>query len=231
MSSHIKISAVALGAALMLPGLAAAQTPAVAVTDLNLRSGPGPNYPVVGVIPANGAVAIQGCIQGSKWCQVDLDGKAGWAYSDYLISDVGGQQVALTERTPAMNVPSVTYEAPATATTTTVESDRGNPTAAATAAGGAVTGALIGGPVGALVGGFAGAAVGAAVNPPETVRTYVTSHPTEPVYLEGETVVGAQVPEAVTLQQVPDYEYSYAYVNGQPVIVSPQDRQIVYVVR
>ncbi|MGQ7793350.1 DUF1236 domain-containing protein [Faunimonas sp. B44] len=208
-------------AALALPSMASAQTAAVAVTDLNMRAGPGPNYPVVGVIGANGAVSIAGCIENSKWCQVTAGGNSGWAYSDYLAADAGGQQVVVTQRTPQMNVPSVTYEA----------RSGGSEGAAMTAAGGAVAGALIAGPVGALVGGFTGAVAGAAVDPPQEVRTYVTQNQVEPVYLEGEVVVGARVPETVELRPVPDYEYSYAYVNGQPVLVRPQEREIVYVVR
>ena len=44
-------------------------------------------------------------------------------------------------------------------------------------------------------------------------------------------MVGASLPETVTLAEVPDYEYRYVYVNGQPVLVEPQSRRIVYVVR
>jgi hypothetical protein len=94
-----------------------------------------------------------------------------------------------------------------------------------------VTGALVGGPIGAAVGGVAGGALGAAVNPPPEVRTYVTSNPVEPVYLEGEVVVGARLPETVVLRPVPDYEYRYVYVNRQPVLVEPATRRIVYVYR
>ena len=45
------------------------------------------------------------------------------------------------------------------------------------------------------------------------------------------TAVGAGVPESVKLTTVPDYEYRYVYVNGQPVLVDPQTRKIVYVDR
>ena len=33
------------------------------------------------------------------------------------------------------------------------------------------------------------------------------------------------------LQTIPDYDYRYVYVNGQPVLVDPNNRQVVYVVR
>ena len=72
---------------------------------------------------------------------------------------------------------------------------------------------------------------GAAVNPPDERLAYVRSNPVDPVYLEGEAVVGSQLPETVELQTIPDYEYRYVYVNGQPVLVDPNNREVVYVVR
>jgi hypothetical protein len=76
-----------------------------------------------------------------------------------------------------------------------------------------------------------GPAAGAVVTPPDEVRTYVVENRTDPVYLEGEVVVGAGLPETVELVEVPDYEYRYRYVNGQPVLVDPATRRIVYVYR
>lgn len=102
---------------------------------------------------------------------------------------------------------------------------------AAGVAGGAAAGAVIGGPVGAIVGAIAGGTMGTAIDPPETVRTYVVQQPGEPVTLEGEVVVGAGLPDVVELQTVPDYEYRYAYVNGQRVLVDPNTRRIVYIMQ
>ena len=99
---------------------------------------------------------------------------------------------------------------------------------------GAVAGAAVGGPVGAAVGGAAGAVAGGAVDtitPPERVVSYIRQNEIEPVYLEGEVVVGAQLPETVAVREIPDYEYRYVYVNNQPVLVEPQSHRIVYVVR
>ena len=157
------------------------------------------------------------------------------SYSDYLTADLPGAPVVLTERYAEIGVPVATYEASA--------SDAGGAAGATTGAvGGAVAGALIGGPIGAVAGaaiggaagGVSGAATGAvvdAISPPDQVTTYVRSNPVDPVYLEGEVVVGAGLPETVQLRPVPDYEYNYVYVNGQPVLVEPQSRRIVYVVR
>ena len=85
--------------------------------------------------------------------------------------------------------------------------------------------------LGAAVGGALGAATGAASTPEGTVTTYVREHPADQVYLDGEVVVGATLPEVVPLNPVPDSTYSYAYVNGVPVLVDPAGRQVVYIVR
>jgi uncharacterized protein YraI len=208
----------ALIGGLTVSDAALAATSTIAVTDLNVRSGPGPEYPVVGLVGAGQQAIVTGCIHGSKWCSVD---NGGWVYSDYLTADVSGSAVILTERPAAVEVPTVTYEPP-----------KGGAVAGGVATG-AVAGALIGGPVGAAVGAVAGGAVGATViqPPPEEVRTYVTTNTVDPIYLDGEVVVGAGLPETVALAEIPNYEYRYVCLNGQPVLVEPQSRKIVYVLR
>lgn len=206
-----------LGAVLLFGGPAAAQISATATTELNIRSGPGPEYPVIGVIDGSAGVPINGCVEGGGWCSVTYNGVRGWAYSDYLVADYGGSQVVLAEPPPELGVPIVTYEGPSAAL----------PGAAA----GAAAGAIVGGPVGAVVGGAAGAVAGAAVDPPTKIQTYVVDNPVEPVYLQGEVVVGATLPQSVQVVPIPQYQYSYVYVNGVPVLVEPQSHQIVHVFR
>ncbi len=63
-------------------GVAAAQSP---VTDLNMRSGPGTGYRVLGVLPAGAPVAVLGC--DGKWCQVNYAGRIGYANGNYLGGD------------------------------------------------------------------------------------------------------------------------------------------------
>jgi uncharacterized protein YraI len=188
---------------------AMASMSATATADLNIRSGPGPQFAVVGVITAQSPVEVDGCIEGKTWCQVNHNGTSGWSYAGYLAT---GPDVVIAN---TQDVPHVSYTGPA---------------AAAGAAGGVILGALVGGPIGAVVGGAIGAGVGASA-PPPAVTAYVTENRYEPVYLDGEVVVGAGVPEAVELSTIPDYEYRYAVVNGQTVLVDSNTRQIVYVYR
>ena len=61
--------------------------------------------------------------------------------------------------------------------------------------------------------------------------TCVRENPLEPIYLDGEVVVGASLPDAVVLTPVPESELTYANVNQVPVIVEPGERRFVYVTR
>src|SRR5690606_8732618 len=206
MRTRLLLSAAA-GALLASSTLAMAQTSVVATTDLNLRAGPGPEYPVIGAIAVDDQAMLNGCIEGSKWCEVSYGDLSGWAYSDYLIADNSGVELIVTERPAEMEVPVAVYEGPAEPAP--VEGGTGGGVAGGVT--GAIAGAIIGGPVGAAVGGVAGAAGGGVtgniIDPNPEVRTYVEENPIEPVYLEGEVVVGATLPETVVVREIPDYEY------------------------
>jgi len=197
----------ALSALLALPNLAMALD-AVAVTDLNMRAGPGPQYPVVATIQSNGAVEIVGCLEAGNWCQVSWQGSQGWSYSEYLAVTEAGQQVFVPQARTVLDIPVVAFEG------------------AANVAGAAVGAAT--NIAGAIVGGVAGLAA-SVITPPDHIRTYVVDNRVDPILLEGEVVVGATLPDVVTLHPIPDYEYHYAYVNDVPVLVEPATRQIVHV--
>lgn len=191
-------------------------------TDLNLRAGPGPSFDIVSVIPASATVTVDGCLADANWCQVTHDGKTGWAASDYLAVKSGDEVAVLATRPATVEVATVTYDNQA-------EQDAA---ATAGAATGAAAGALIAGPIGAVFGTVLGAAAGGnAVEPTEEVVTYVVKNPVEPVILDGEVVLGAGIPDTVTLTPVPETEFSYVYVNGLPVVVNNADRTIVKVIR
>jgi hypothetical protein len=198
-----------------------AQTTAQAAMALNLRAGPGPAEQIISVIPADGEVTVEACLQGSSWCEVSFEGMSGWAFSDYLTVKLEGEAdpVTLYENRDRITVHTIER------TDTTGESALGAGTV------GMLAGAVVGGPVGAAIGGLAGASAGAASDPGEQVTTYVRTNPVEQIYLDGEVVVGAGIPETVTLQDVPDSEFSYAYVNGVPVVVDTESRQIVHILR
>ena len=68
-------------ALLLTTGIAAAAT-VVADAPLHIRSGPGIQYRVIGVIPDDGSAYSSGCQYG--WCRVDYQGLRGWSSSAYL---------------------------------------------------------------------------------------------------------------------------------------------------
>jgi uncharacterized protein YraI len=201
----IFVAAVTAAASLSIP--ASAATVATAMTPLNIRSGPGPQYSIVGAIPDHGQTTIIGCIQGSLWCQVSYNGRQGWAYSQYLTAQLSGRSLIVAER--LNDIPAVTYQAPVETVGSAVVAP-------------AITGTLIERPA---------AAQPLLISPPPTVGSYVVSHPVTPVYLNGEVVEGVGLPENVTLAPVPGYDYEYAYVNNQPVLVEPSTRRIEYIYR
>jgi len=70
------------GAALFVSTGAALALPATAETDLNVRSGPGTEFPVVAAIPAGQTVDVGNCA--GSWCRVNFAGGAGFASRSYL---------------------------------------------------------------------------------------------------------------------------------------------------
>jgi uncharacterized protein YraI len=98
------------GAAVLLfmTGIASAATVA-ANADLNVHSGPGVQYPIIGVIPDGGSAFSSGCQPG--WCHVDYRGLRGWASSGYL----AGNTVAMAPPAVSVAPPIVTAAPPAVA--------------------------------------------------------------------------------------------------------------------
>lgn len=212
-------------AAIALAGAASAQTMAKAGTDLNIRSGPGVQHEVVGVIPGGEDVSVAGCIDSANWCEVTFDETSGWAYGDYLAAQIGEEFQPIYPHRQELDIAVVEYAEPEPGTARQVAD------AGVGATAGAAAGALVAGPLGAVVGAAVGGASSQIPEPAPEVRTYIEANPQPPVLLEGEVVVGAGVPETVTLYEIPEVtEYQYATVNGLPVLVG-SDRRIVYIYR
>jgi uncharacterized protein YraI len=214
-----------------LLGAAQAQTIGTATTDLNLRSGPGPEQPVIGFIKARQKANILGCVEGSLWCQVSFRGKTGWAYSQYMSLQAGGGRIVVREPANLVDVPVTSYDAlgyrapsygadvaPIAAAITDTVVGNGGPGAGAI---GAPRPAVYVTPYGSRYG----------VTPPPAIGQYVATNTTNSFYYSGDVVVGASLPQTVVLNNVPDYRYQYVYVNDTPVLVDPVTRQIVYVFR
>jgi uncharacterized protein YraI len=102
-SSRLIAAAVVLG----LPASAAMAATGFTASDLNMRTGPSTDYPVVTAIPAGAPVDVLSCSR--SWCSVAWLGYQGYSSRSYL--DVAGASYAAVP--PAMPGPSVVYGEPA----------------------------------------------------------------------------------------------------------------------
>lgn len=96
------------------------------------------------------------------------------------------------------------------------------------AATGATAGFFVGGPIGAVVGGFAGAILGASAGVSAASVNYVSTHPVQPVYLDGPVDVGTKLNSSVEIYPVQnDAAHGYFYANGRAYIVDAKTRTVV----
>lgn len=108
MSNALKAAACA---AIMLaaPVAASAQT-AFTTNDVNMRAGPGVEYPRVATIPEDASVDIYGCLRGFNWCDVGWDGDRGWVNANFLSYSYGGRYVAVDQWGPRIGLPLIGFE-------------------------------------------------------------------------------------------------------------------------
>ncbi|MBP0445546.1 SH3 domain-containing protein [Roseomonas sp. SSH11] len=101
-----------LPATALLLGLAgpALAAPGFATGNVNLRAGPGTNYPQVTVVPAGAQVEIFGCLQGYSWCDVGFGHIRGWVSSNFLQYLYEERRVPLPQYAPQAGVPVVTFQ-------------------------------------------------------------------------------------------------------------------------
>jgi uncharacterized protein YraI len=199
-SRLISVAAVAVGIA-VLSGPASALT-SFSTSHLNLRTGPGTQYPIVGVMNRNVPSELHGCLADYSWCSVTVAGVSGWASAEYLVMDTTGQIEHVGSDGKKLGVPVIVAEGVAAV----------EPVVA----------------VGAIVG--PGRATVEVVAPPAEVLSFVSTQQVASVAVTGEVVVGAVVPAVVPLYAVPESPYRFASVNGQNVVVD-QNSQVVYVHR
>lgn len=95
--------------ALALPIAASAQQ-AYARMAVNLRAGPGTEYPVVATLGNGQPFNVAGCTSGYGWCDVVMpDGLRGWVYSDAIDYAYEDRRVPLAGYGAAIGVPIVTF--------------------------------------------------------------------------------------------------------------------------
>ena len=82
---------------------------AYAAKDVNLRAGPGRDYPLVARIPAGSSVEVAGCLNDYAWCDVIAGPDRGWAYSGSLEYPYEGRRVYILQEGPVIGLPIVTF--------------------------------------------------------------------------------------------------------------------------
>ncbi len=203
--THVMIGLASLVGAALLAGPASALNAFSPTGHLNVRSGPGFQYPVVAQMQQNVPAAVTGCIQDYSWCSVAVGAVTGWASAPYLVTDAGGKPTNLQVSGAQLGIPIVVLEGVGAVVATP--------------------------PLGAMVAVPPTVGVVEPVIPAPEVLSYVTQQAVEPVLVDGEVMVGATLPAAAPVYPIPQSPYVYSYVNGQRVLVEPSARRIVYVVR
>jgi len=194
-----RIAAFGAGIAFVVAAGPALAVPGYSTAHLNLRTGPGTQYPVLGVMEYNTPAEITGCLADYSWCSVSVAGFSGWASAEYLVINQGDEVQQIDG--PGSGIPVVEANVEAVVAPASV---------------------------GVLVSANGNVA---AIVPEPAVIDYIAATPVDPYALEGEVVVGAVVPAAVTLYEVPNSAYGYTIVNGLKVLVDPASRAIVYIHR
>ena len=69
----------------VLAGAAQAQA-AYTAKSVQLRAGPGTDYPVVAILPPGLQLWVQGCLEDYSWCDVVVGSERGWVYSGNIQS-------------------------------------------------------------------------------------------------------------------------------------------------
>ena len=94
---------------LALAGAAVAQDRGFVTTNVNLRAGPGVDYPVVVVLAEGAPLAIFGCLGDYSWCDVGIDDMRGWVAAQYIETVYRGRRVEFYDYAPTIGVPIVAF--------------------------------------------------------------------------------------------------------------------------
>jgi hypothetical protein len=101
------------------------------------------------VIPANGEVMVEGCLETANWCQVNFQGTQGWAHGGYLNATGQNPQVVVIGNPSPVQ--------PGILTFAEVGTSGGIDGALGAATGAALAGLMIGGPAAIALGAMFGA--------------------------------------------------------------------------
>ena len=108
MRTGILLAGAALVTLAGLPGTAVA-APGFVSHSVNLRAGPGSQYPVVTRIPAGVGLNINGCVSGWGWCDVSTGNLRGWVSGRYLTADYNNRREGIIQIGPDIGLPFLVF--------------------------------------------------------------------------------------------------------------------------
>ncbi|HEV7464341.1 MAG TPA: DUF6600 domain-containing protein [Methyloceanibacter sp.] len=80
------------------------------VTNVNLRAGPGTDYPVIVTVLARAPISILGCLADYAWCDTIFEGNRGWMRSIYLSGYYQGYYYSLRDYAPRLSYRTVSFD-------------------------------------------------------------------------------------------------------------------------
>lgn len=83
---------------------------AYTTANVNMRAGPGTDYPVVVTLPNGAVVDVHGCLSGWSWCDTSWRGNRGWVSGRYLQMIYQNRRVYLPELAPRIGIPVITFQ-------------------------------------------------------------------------------------------------------------------------
>ncbi|MGK2922523.1 MAG: SH3 domain-containing protein, partial [Methyloceanibacter sp.] len=97
-------------ALLATPALAQEEPNGYPITNVNLRAGPGTEYPVLVTVPTDAPVTILGCLEDYTWCDTIFEDQRGWMRSIYLAGYYDGEYYLLSDYAPDLGYQTVTFD-------------------------------------------------------------------------------------------------------------------------
>ncbi len=94
--------------ALAVPAMAQAQE-AFAAATVNLRAGPGVDYPRVTRVPAGQPLTVYGCLDGYTWCDASWGDLRGWVAADFIAYPYENQRVPVSRYGAELRLPILTF--------------------------------------------------------------------------------------------------------------------------
>ena len=89
---------------------AAAETTALIVRSVNVRSGPHQSMPSVTTLLTGTRVTVVGCVASWRWCDIQSGSSRGWVYTRYLSVPFEGSARTIIDGGPNLGLPLVEFQ-------------------------------------------------------------------------------------------------------------------------